>query len=85
MIDNQIMSAVLDVGEAMLTSGGEVSRIEQMMTPGFMVEDFTVIQLDLINHAIPAMRIRTASRNMPDLPKWIFIKKMNIQIFSVQT
>lgn len=32
MIDNQIMSAVLDVGEAMLTSGGEVSRIEQMMT-----------------------------------------------------
>ena len=70
MIDNQIMSAVLDVGEAMLTSGGEVSRIEQMMTRrckaygAERVDAFSITSSMIVTVKLPGGEVLTQTRRI---------------------
>lgn len=70
MMDNQIMSAVLDVGEAMLTGGGEVSRIERMVTRMCQaygterVDVFSITSSMIVTVKLPGGEVLTQTRRI---------------------
>ncbi|MDD3220852.1 MAG: threonine/serine exporter family protein [Lachnospiraceae bacterium] len=70
MLSNQELSAILDVGEAMLTYGGEVSRIEQTVSKMCMaygaerVDAFSITSSMIVTVRLPGEEVLTQTRRI---------------------